>query len=586
MRTMRRMRERRVIAGGFGALLLGAACTAGSSKDATRDGVDSGRVDPDGGLVVPDSPGFDVTHDGAASDGRIDDDPRTCAEAAAAKTYVGCDFRPAPLTNPVWSIFDFAVVVANAGDEPADVDVVGPAGFHTTATAPPSGLVKIYLPWQRPLKGADVDECGSFQNVQSPTLVARASSYHLTTTRPVIVSQFNALEYKGESGPPGKDWSSCPGNATCKSLGKPIGCFSFTNDASLLLPTTAMTTNYRVAAAGSTLKRLPAAAGGGRIIMMASYVGIVGVSDGTNVSVTLSATTATNAGGSIPAGSPGDVLRLTLDAGDVAEISGVAGLAPPGGDGTLAGSLVQSDKPIEVFTGGYCQNYPADATACDHVEQSVLPAETLGKQYVVTVPTSPHASVVGHVVRFFGNKDGTHLTYAPSKPAGCPDTLNAGQWAECVGDKNDLVTKDFVVVGDQEFALLSQMLGGSLQDPGGGNSAMGDPSVSFVVSTEQWRKKYVFLAPDDYAESYVDVVCGADASIVLDGAPVTAPFVPVGGSFGVRRVTLGAGKGGAHVLQSSAAVGLQVMGYGAFTSYQYPAGLNLERIAPPPPKPK
>ena len=31
-------------------------------------------------------------------------------------------------------------------------------------------------------------------------------------------------------------------------------------------------------------------------------------------------------------------------------------------------------------------------------------------------------------------------------------------------------------------------------------------------------------------------------------------------------------------------VGAQVLGYGTFTSYQYPAGLDLARIAPPPPK--
>jgi hypothetical protein len=29
-------------------------------------------------------------------------------------------------------------------------------------------------------------------------------------------------------------------------------------------------------------------------------------------------------------------------------------------------------------------------------------------------------------------------------------------------------------------------------------------------------------------------------------------------------------------------VGIQVLGYGLYTSYQYPGGLNLEIIAPPP----
>jgi hypothetical protein len=38
------------------------------------------------------------------------------------------------------------------------------------------------------------------------------------------------------------------------------------------------------------------------------------------------------------------------------------------------------------------------------------------------------------------------------------------------------------------------------------------------------------------------------------------------------------------VLTSGKPVGLQVMGYGAYTSYMYPGGLDLSQIAPPPPK--
>jgi hypothetical protein len=36
------------------------------------------------------------------------------------------------------------------------------------------------------------------------------------------------------------------------------------------------------------------------------------------------------------------------------------------------------------------------------------------------------------------------------------------------------------------------------------------------------------------------------------------------------------------VLSASQAVGIQVVGYGSYTSYMYPGGLDLLRIAPPP----
>ena len=55
--------------------------------------------------------------------------------------------------------------------------------------------------------------------------------------------------------------------------------------------------------------------------------------------------------------------------------------------------------------------------------------------------------------------------------------------------------------------------------------------------------------------------------------------------YAVYRVALAAGaNGGAHLLEASEPVGLQVIGYGRFTSYQYPGGLNLNLIAPPPPE--
>ena len=47
-----------------------------------------------------------------------------------------------------------------------------------------------------------------------------------------------------------------------------------------------------------------------------------------------------------------------------------------------------------------------------------IAAETLGKEYIVTPPSTPKGNSVGHNVRIYGNRDGTKLTSAPSKPAG------------------------------------------------------------------------------------------------------------------------------------------------------------------------
>ena len=59
-------------------------------------------------------------------------------------------------------------------------------------------------------------------------------------------------------------------------------------------------------------------------------------------------------------------------------------------------------------------------------------------------------------------------------------------------------------------------------------------------------------------------------------------FTNVANGLGVFRVKLGAGKSGSHTLESTKPVGIQVLGYGQYTSYQYPGGLNLKLISVPP----
>ena len=114
---------------------------------------------------------------------------------------------------------------------------------------------------------------------------------------------------------------------------------------------------------------------------------------------------------------------------------------------------------------------------------------------------------------------------------------------------------------------------------------LGDPAQSISTAVEQYRLKYVFLAPTDYPVNFVDVVMPTGTQLILDGAAVNVAPETVG-AYGIARVQLSAVNGGAHVLEATQAVGIQVIGYGNYTSYQYPGGLNLDVIAPPPPPPQ
>jgi len=494
--------------------------------------------------------------------------PTTCDQAQMQRSYIGCDYWPTVTTNPVWSIFDFTVVVANAQYSPSTVHVTGPNGYASTVSVLAGGISKIYLPWVTALKGPDCDACGAVPTFDQ-SVSAPASAYHLVSEYPVTVYQFNALEYKGAGGPAGKDWSSCPGSTQLCDLpdaGIPpfySGCFSYTNDASLLIPSTAMTGNYRVA---------------GEHAMQdyeGSYFAVTAVQDSTHVTVTVSKTGSVVAGGNVTPTPAGGTLDLTMNAGDVVEV-----MSDMNADATdLSGSLVHADHPVQVIAGTQCTTQPEGDPACDHLESSMLPAETLGSDYVVTVPTSPGGYPVGHVVRFFGNVDGTTLTYSPSRPAGCPATLDAGEVVECA----DYVTETFEVTGTSEFAVSSFQLGGSvIQSVTGLQTADGDPSMSPMVATEQYLTSYIFLAPADYDQSFMDVVGPPGTTLTLDGKQVLDFPKAINASWSVTRVQLLAGGGGSHTLIASNPVGVQVVGYGAYTSYQYPAGLDLTEISPPP----
>jgi hypothetical protein len=541
----------------LGCSVVVGAC-GGGNKSGSSGGADSG-------------PGADSSSSGSSSgflgDGNTAEvgppgDPTTCVAAAMQSSYLGCDYWPTVTANNVWSVFDFAVVVANGGMNPAMVTVTGGGTAIPPVTVAPGQLATIYLPWVASLKGADTDNCGDAVSLPASVLQT-GGAYHLVSSVPVTVYQFNALEYVGQGGPPGKDWSMCPGNTACSATGQPLGCYSFSNDASLLLPSTAMTGNYRVTGHSTWGSQ-----------SIGAYVAITATKDNTTVNLTVSSTGTVIAGTGIAATTAGGMLTLTMNAGDVAELVGSTDASSD-----LSGSLIHANEAVQVITGLPCLEVPDMALACDHVEESNFPAETFGQDYIVAQPTGPGGNSVGHEVRIYGNFDGTNLSYNPAAPAGCPMSINAGQVVDC-----GIVNGDFEVKGTNSFAVGVFSQGATVVDPTHSPpNEQGDPDQSLAIAVKQYRTKYVFLAPTDYEENFAVVIAPAGTMITLDGTPAMGSPSPLGSSgYGVLRLALGAGQAGAHELVATQPVGLQVMGYGSYTSYMYPGGLDLAQIAPPP----
>jgi len=522
-------------------------------------------------------------------------EPQNCDEAAVAHTYVGCDFWPTIVANPVWQEFEPAVVVANGNDAAAAVTIDGPGGFHQEVMVAPKGLETVMLKWVMELKGPEFSPSNTSGGRLAASSRADKGAYHMTSTLPITAWQFNPLKYVLPAG-------------GCDRINA-MGCRSATNDASLLIPSTAMTETYRVFGYSSKNEGTDWGTVPGGVAITATKDGTtVQVQLGPKCGVEIFPTTmlgscvSPDAVGAIKSGMPGDVQTYTMDAGDVVQLVAAWSASPQVKNADLSGTVVKAAAgfPVQVVSFNAISQLPDYSIAnADHMEETVLPAEVIGKKYVVVPPATPLGNSVGHVVRIYGNKNGTTLTYPEGKPPGAPDMINEGDVfqipalpigtpaADCltVADKCMLSTP-FVVEGSEAFAVASFMVGGILQMPGtDATTSQGDPSFSMQVTPEQFRKEYTFLAPADYLENFADLLVPSGANVVLDGTAVTDVPTPIGASgWSSLRLKLDSAGGGVHKLTTDhdLGLGLQVMGFGFATSYYYPGGLNLRRITEPP----
>ncbi len=495
-----------------------------------------------------------------------------CADAEASNSYIGCEYWPTPVMNAgVANEFTFAVVVSNPQSEAADVTVTRGAASVATVSIPGGGLETIALPWVAELKGA----VGS----EASTLVP-GGAYRLRSTLPVTVYQFNALEYRIA-----RDCARETGASATDGQ-----CFSFTNDASLLLPTHVMTANYMVLSRPTRVTEIESTTVN-RLSKSPGFFAVIGVDEGpTTVSIDFMAHVEASVDGAVRAFRPGDNGMFTLNQGDVLQVvsqlpesCATPGRTEEAGGRTytycrvgeaydLTGSIVRAaaGRRVGVISGHNCDFLPYDKWACDHLEEAMFPLEAWGQDYIVSATEQLRGEP--NIVRIVSSADGNAITFDPAA-VHAPITLNRGQSVEFE------TTQDFRVMGSEAFAVVQHLVG---QDYAGistgGTEGNGDPAFSLAIPTEQFRTDYDFLAPLTYIISYVNITAPSGATVTLDGAPVSG-FREVGGTgFATARVEI---TGGAHHIEGGSPFGIVVYGFGSYTSYMYPGGLDFEAINVP-----
>jgi hypothetical protein len=494
-----------------------------------------------------------------------------CEEARRERSYIGCEYFPVFTSNDLLDVrFRPAVVIANPNLVPAQISISGGERSWPALQVEPQAVETVLLDFidalQRPLGSA----------------VVRGGAYHLVSSVPVTVHQFNPLLFEVD-----EDCVAPEGDSPLRVVGD-HKCNSFSNDASLLLPAHVLARPEQESISYLALARASFMVGRkeeGPFDVSPGFVAVVAVGDApVQVTVTSSAFTQGSATPDdedqrLPALEPGERLpALTLMPGDVLQLlsaeptecslplipAGGVFSCPLGAEYDLTGTRIEADGPIEVIAGHNCSYVPLDRQACDHLEETMFPVDTWG---IEAIAARPRGGVPQpHLVRVLSAADDNLVRFVPEVQA--PVRLGRGEQFE-------LETTEHVVVRGERPIAVAQYLVGQ-----GAQGRVGDPSQSLAIPSEQYRTRYAFLSPATYDVNYVSIIAQVGDRVILDGTEVQGFDTIPGSSFQVASVQLRAA--GAHEVHSElgSGIGVQLYGYGDYTSYMLPGGLDLRVLAP------
>jgi len=489
-----------------------------------------------------------------------------CSPTSLGLSNKGCDFWPTVTANPVWSGapaspgsggFHFGVLIGNVSAVRATVTVTSggaPAGgpsldSHGQVTVAPGGVAVVQLDWVSDLKGPDWSK--PFAPVALTQSISKQSgAYHIVSDQPIIAYQFSPIEV------------IIGDNANCPAI--EMGCYSYSTDASALLPSHVLTASY--VATGYRGWRTPASPLNG-----GEFLAITAVQANTSVRITPPAKQGILAfadGSRVPTGQP-----LSMGAGDVLEL-----FNPGMSTDTFSGTVVEevNGRPLQVLTGASCGTVPAGLGNCGHMEDPVFPDGTFGTEYVV--PALPREMSSGYTLLIHALSESTSLSFEPASMN--PNvTLGPGDVMEVPGSTAARI------LGTRPFAVTQFLNGGiSSRDEGG-------PGQMAVPPRSQYQQEYKFLAAPDMPSvsgsasyslsSFLSIMAPTGARVTLDDRPLAVDQFTAVGASGVSVASqLPLNQNNVvHTLTADKPVGIVVFGYGKslYTNYLYSGGQQFKR---------
>lgn len=342
------------------------------------------------------------------------------------------------------------------------------------------------------------------------------------------------------------------------------GSLSYAASATLLLPSTAWSTNYIATAPFEKDQAVGYAQ---------PSLEITARENGTTV--TISPTVPIVGGNGVAATGKGVPHTYNLNKGDVLQFTQ---------DDQLTGSPIQSNKPVGVWAAATCLNIDVSDTACDVAHQQIPPVSALGNEYVAVRYRNRAQSEESVPWRVVGAVKGTQLTYLPKAPSMAPTGTNVGQLST-FWDPGPFVIKS--QDAQHPFYLSAHMTGQDHQPASG----TGDPEYVNVIPSAEFLASYIFFTDPTYANTNLILVRRNDGSgfkdVKLDcmGGNVTGWQAIGGSNYQYARVDItidhqpqGKCDNGYHTIKSDAPFGLTVWGWDQYVSYAYPAGASVVPI--------
>lgn len=579
-----------------------------------------------------------------------------CELAVAQHSYQGCEFWAADLDNAAIAVGkdasaqQYAVVVSNPGSIPTEVVVEKNTAAYGEEPIPvvvaretvlPGDLEIFRLP-RREVDGSsslamcdsasectggelcvkhcrtssggylpatcdDDSGCGSGEHCETTGscrvslsssgmndgthTAVTSNAYRVRSVLPIVAYQFNPLDNAGV----------------------------FSNDASLLIPSSGIDANYTVVGWPQTIANTtnpntdfdPSVTDED----LRAFLTIVGTQPNTMVHVvTGNSVVRVVAADGIPELHSRSSFDIELGPFDVVN------LETQGFNADFTGTTIDATAPVTVFVGSEASDAPrfdtlANRQCCaDHLEEQLVPDSTLGTDFIIgRMPrrtTALNAAFVdpSNSVGEFNEPEWVRVLAIGAGTTNVTTSLQDAHEAFTLGEGEDIMLRadqDFELHADQPVAVLQAM---SSQDavgipyyfPGG------DPSIIVVPPIAQYRNDYVLLTPLYYGFDFVTILAPSNANILLDGEniPNTCTRSPADGierapgdpeperviircqlslpdviTMGmISRVDDGDQNDGVHTLVSDLPIGVVVYGFDAYVSYAYAGGMNLQRI--------